>query len=109
MWLLLTNQNFHQPLFLHQIDEAKEEVISGILQKYDVFAASIMNLGLIGIWNQQPLLNGEEIKESILPRIPKGPAFRDVMDAQTAWMTSHPGGSREKLVEHLKNLFEKFV
>lgn len=90
------------------MDETKEEIISGILQKYDVFAASIMNLGLIGIWNQQPLLNGEAI-QSILPRIPKGPAFRDVMDVQTSWMTSHPGGSQEKLIEHLQSMFEEYV
>lgn len=69
----------------------------------------MMNLGLIGIWNQQLLLNGEDIKQSILPRIPRGPVFRDVMDSQTSWMISHPGGSREKLVEHLQNEFEEFT
>jgi hypothetical protein len=68
----------------------------------------MMNLGLIGIWNQQPLLNGEDI-QSVLPRIPKGPAFRDVMDAQTSWMTTHPGGSREKVVEHLQHMFEEYA
>jgi hypothetical protein len=92
-----------------QIDQAKEEVIKGILQNYDIFAASMMNLGLIGIWNQQPLLNGEEIKKSILPRIIKGPAFRDVMEAQVEWMMIHPGGGRESLVEYLRGRFEEFV
>ena len=68
----------------------------------------MMNLGLIGIWNQTPLFNGEEIKNIVLPNIPKGPALRDVMEAQTWWMTSHPGGSREKLVEFLRGEFKEY-
>eukprot|EP00571_Detonula_confervacea_P007825 CAMPEP_0172326938 /NCGR_PEP_ID=MMETSP1058-20130122/58057_1 /TAXON_ID=83371 /ORGANISM="Detonula confervacea, Strain CCMP 353" /LENGTH=844 /DNA_ID=CAMNT_0013043845 /DNA_START=142 /DNA_END=2676 /DNA_ORIENTATION=+ len=91
------------------VQEAPEEVINGIIKNYNVFAAAMMQLGLIGIWNQHPLLNGDEIKNSILPNIPKGPVFRDVMDAQTQWMTSHPGGRREKLVEHLQIVFPEFV
>jgi len=100
-----------QPTFtisLNQMEEANEEILSGIIEKYDAFAAAMMHLGLIGIWNQHPLVNGEEIKKSILPKIPVGPAFRDVMDEQAAWMTTHPGGSREKLVEHLKRLFSEY-
>lgn len=104
---LIQNLAIPKPRFA-QIEEAQEEVVSGILQKYDAFAAAMMNLGLIGIWNQQPLVNGEEIKKSILPNIQRGPAFRDVMDEQTDWMTSHPGGSREKLVEHLQSVFQEY-
>lgn len=79
------------------------------MKNYDLFAAAMMQLGLIGIWNQRPLFNGDEIKMSVLPNIPKGPVFRDVMVAQTQWMTSHPGGSREKLAEHLKHIFPEFL
>lgn len=79
------------------------------MKNYDIFAAAMMQLGLIGIWNQQPLLNGVDIKNSILPNIPKGPEFRDVMDAQTHWMTCHPGGKREKLAEHLRCTFPEFL
>ena len=92
-----------------KVQEAQDEVISDILNNYDSFAAAIMHLGLIGIWNQQPLVNGDEIKKSILPNIPKGPIFRDVMELQIEWMTSHPGGSRENLVEHLRSVYQDYV
>ena len=83
--------------------------MSGILNKYDVFAAAMMQLGLIGIWTQQPLVNGGEIKSSILTRIPAGPVFRDVMEEQTEWMITHPGGSKPGLIEHLKATFPTYV
>lgn len=100
----------------HEIEEdtgdvvpmAPEEVVNDLLRKYDVFAAAMMQLGLVGIWNQEPMLNGDEIKKNILPNIPVGPIFRDVMDAQTQWIITHPGGSSEKLTEHLKSLFPDF-
>jgi len=91
------------------IEQTQEEIVSGIMNKYDVFAAAMMQLGLIGIWTQHPLVNGGEIKNSILTRIPEGPVFRDVMDEQTEWMTTHPGGSKEGLIEHLRATFPAFA
>lgn len=96
-------------MFSLQIEQTQEEIVSGIMNNYDVFAAAMMQLGLIGIWSQQPLVNGGEIKSSILTQIPEGPVFRDVMDEQTEWMTTHPGGSKEGLIEHLKAKFPAFV
>mmetsp|Transcript_5862 Transcript_5862/g.12017 ORF Transcript_5862/g.12017 Transcript_5862/m.12017 type:complete len:884 (+) Transcript_5862:335-2986(+) len=89
--------------------EAQEEITSGILANYDAFAAAIMQLGLIGIWNQEPLVNGDEIKKSVLPNIPKGPVFREVMDKQTEWMITHPGGTKENLVNHLREEFPDYA
>lgn len=103
------NQEIEYTCGGNMVLEAPEEVVSGITKNYDIFAAAMMQLGLIGIWNQQPLLNGNEIKKSVLPQIPSGPVFRDVMDVQILWMTSHPGGSREKLVEHLRQVFQEYV
>ena len=68
-----------------------------------------MQLGLIGIWNQQPLVNGDEIKKTILPNIKMGPVFRDVMATQTEWMTCHPGGTKENLVDHLRREFPDYA
>ena len=42
-------------------------------------AREIESMGLEGVWNLKPMFNGGEIK-SILPRIPRGPAFSDVMN-----------------------------
>eukprot|EP00559_Dactyliosolen_fragilissimus_P004824 CAMPEP_0184867300 /NCGR_PEP_ID=MMETSP0580-20130426/25894_1 /TAXON_ID=1118495 /ORGANISM="Dactyliosolen fragilissimus" /LENGTH=848 /DNA_ID=CAMNT_0027367493 /DNA_START=275 /DNA_END=2821 /DNA_ORIENTATION=+ len=89
--------------------ETRLEMREGVIQKYDTFAASLLRLGLIGIWSQQPLINGKElISQSILPNIPKGPAFRDVMDEQTNWIISHPGGSKEALISHMQMSYPEF-
>jgi len=91
--------------------ETPEEVVCGILKKYDVFASAMLQMGLIGIWKQKPILDGGEIKgkASVLPNLPNGPEFRTIMDAQIQWMITHPGGSREALVEHLREEFPSYA
>ena len=78
--------------------------------QYDHFAASILQLGLVGIWSQDHLISGKVIKsEEILPNLPYGPSFGEVMEEQTDWMMTHPGGSREALVIHLREAFSEFI
>jgi len=91
------------------VNESQEERRRGIIEKYDIFASSMVRLGLIGCWDVKPLLDGGAIKKSVLPRIPKGPAFRDVMEEQTDWMATHPGADADALVLHLKRTFPDFV
>ena len=78
------------------MDESQEERRQGIIERYDAFAAALQQLGLIGIWSQKPLVNGGEMKQ-VLPNIPQGPGFREVMDEQDNWMTTHPGAGVEAL------------
>jgi hypothetical protein len=68
----------------------------------------MMQLGLIGSWAQKPTIDGMEMK-TILTTIPKGAFFREVMDAQSDWMMTHPGGSKEALIQHLKDTFISYV
>ena len=68
----------------------------------------MQRIGLIGIWEEKPLLSGNEIK-NVLPRIPKGPAFRDVMEEQESWMILHPGASTDFLVKHLSEKFPDYT
>ncbi len=77
------------------------------MENYNDFAAAMMQLGLIGIRNQRPLLDGGEIAgdATVLPNVPRGAEFRRVMEAQTRWLTSHPGGRRGALVERLRSAF----
>jgi hypothetical protein len=63
---------------------------------------------LIGVWTRKPLMDGKEMKE-ILPNLPSGPAFREVMEEQEKWMTTHPGGGKEALISHMKNVFAEFM
>lgn len=91
-------------------EESQGEVREGIIQKYDSFAAAILNLGLVGIWSERPLVNGKEmISDSILPHVPKGPVFREIMDEQTNWMVTHPGGTTHALVRHLRDVFSEYI
>jgi hypothetical protein len=90
--------------------ETQGEIREGIIQKYDAFAASLLELGLIGIWSQQPLINGSElISQDVLPNVPKGPIFREIMDEQKDWMITHPGGGRNMLIAHLRDLYPEYA
>mmetsp|Transcript_20091 Transcript_20091/g.42033 ORF Transcript_20091/g.42033 Transcript_20091/m.42033 type:complete len:895 (-) Transcript_20091:240-2924(-) len=92
------------------VDESQEERRRGIIEKYDIFAAALLRLGLIGCWDMKPLLDGGAIKQGgILPLIPKGPAFRDVMEEQSDWMAMHPGADAAALESHLKQMFPDFA
>jgi len=91
-------------------EEAQAEKREGIIQKYDAFAATMLQLGLIGIWSQEPLIDGREITtDGVLPKIPRGPVFREIMEEQASWMTTHPGGKKMNLITHLQKVFPEFV
>jgi hypothetical protein len=90
------------------VDESHEELREGEIERYDAFAAAMQRIGLVGIWGEKPLLNGVEIK-NILPNIPKGPSFRDVMEEQENWMTLHPGASPDLLVSNLQETFPDYA
>ena len=95
---------------VHQFEESQGEVREGIIERYDAFAATILSLGLVGIWSELPWINGKELtSDSILPNAPKGPAFREIMDEQTNWMVTHPGGTTHGLVKHLRNVFHDYI
>lgn len=89
------------------IDESHEELREGEIERYDVFAMAMQKIGVIGIWEEKPLLSGNEVK-NILPMIPKGPTFRDVMQEQERWMVLHPGASTDFLVKHLSEKFPDY-
>lgn len=91
-------------------EEAHVKKHKGIIQKYDAFAATMLQLGLIGIWSQEPLIDGREITtDGVLPNTPRGPIFREIMEEQASWMTTHPGGKKMNLITHLQKVFPEFV
>ena len=89
------------------MDESQEELRQGVIERYDTFATALQLTGLVGIWGEKPLLDGKSIKD-VLPKIPKGPAFRDVMDEQERWMIGNPGAGVEFLVRHLEKTFPDY-
>jgi tRNA nucleotidyltransferase/poly(A) polymerase len=90
------------------VDESHGERRRGVIERFDVFAAALQQISLIGIENEKPLLDGGKIKK-VLPRIQPGPAFREVMDEQVNWMTTHPGADAEALSSHLKECFPEYA
>ena len=91
-----------------QFEESQEERRQGIIDQYDAFAAALQKLGLIGVWTRKPLIDGDSMK-AVLPNIPVGPGFREVMDEQQSWMTTHPGGGIDALSAHLREVFADFA
>lgn len=89
-------------------EESQEERRQGIIDQYDAFAAALQKLGLIGVWTRKPLIDGDSMK-AVLPNIPVGPGFREVMDEQQSWMTTHPGGGIDALSAHLREVFADFA
>jgi tRNA nucleotidyltransferase/poly(A) polymerase len=90
------------------VDESQEERRLGEHERYDAFATAMQRIGVIGIWDEKPLMDGKEIKV-VLPAIPTGPAFRPVMEEQENWMISHPGAGAEFLVKHLLETFPEYA
>lgn len=90
-------------------DEILEERRQGVIERYDAFATALQQTGLIGIWDQPPLLDGDTLKTSVLKGIPKGPAFRDVMDEQSNWIITHPGADVAALKTHLQETFPEYI
>lgn len=90
------------------LDEEQDEERDGILERFDVFAAALQNVGLIGNWDEKPLIDGKQI-QMILPSIPKGPSFRHVMAEQQKWMTLNPCCSSEVLIRYLQRTFPEYA
>ncbi|KAL7579326.1 hypothetical protein ACA910_014004 [Epithemia clementina (nom. ined.)] len=91
------------------VDETQEEIRRGIIERYDIFAAALLRLGLIGSWETtKPLLDGDDMKK-ILNDIPKGPAFRQVVEEQMDWIVMHPGvDDTEALIMHMQLVFPDY-
>eukprot|EP00545_Synedropsis_sp_CCMP1620_P006828 CAMPEP_0119005512 /NCGR_PEP_ID=MMETSP1176-20130426/1765_1 /TAXON_ID=265551 /ORGANISM="Synedropsis recta cf, Strain CCMP1620" /LENGTH=700 /DNA_ID=CAMNT_0006957331 /DNA_START=484 /DNA_END=2586 /DNA_ORIENTATION=+ len=106
--LVTLNDDFLYTIEGDVFEESQEERRQGVIDRYDAFAAALQKLGLIGVWSRKPLIDGSEMKK-ILPNIPKGPIFREVMDEQQNWMTTHPGAAKDALAANLQDVFVEFV
>jgi len=102
-------EEFHVSIEGDEIEQSRQEIRQGIISQYDALAVSIIELGLVGIQDEKPLINGDDMKgKTILPKLPYGPVFRDVMNEQIKWMRTHPCGGRRGLIKHLRNSFPQY-
>jgi hypothetical protein len=90
------------------LDESQSEKRQGIIERFDAFATAMQHVGVIGIWNEKPLIDGDAVRK-VLPNIPRGPAFRDVMDEQRDWLVVHPGARVPALEAHLRSSFPDYA
>ncbi|OEU05858.1 hypothetical protein FRACYDRAFT_257730 [Fragilariopsis cylindrus CCMP1102] len=86
------------------VDESQEDLRQREVERYDSVGTAMQRIGLVGIYEQKPLMDGGEVKK-VLPNIPKGPIFRDVMDEQVDWMTLPPIAGADILAWHIAQSF----
>ncbi|CAM9861642.1 unnamed protein product [Choristocarpus tenellus] len=65
---------------------------------------SIMTMGLDEVWDERPLFGGNEVAK-ILPRLPRGPMYRVVMQKQIEFMLKNPGATKEEGEAFLREEF----
>lgn len=77
------------------------------LQKCRDWESFIVQLGIEDVYKWKPLLNGTEVL-SLLPKLPRGPKIRQVLDAQVEWMLMNPSGTREDCKKWLLEEYKSF-
>jgi len=90
------------------VDESQEELRQREIERYDSIGTAMQRIGLVGIWGQKPLMDGVEVTK-VLPNIPKGPTFRDVMNEQERWMTLHPCAGADILARYLAQIYPEYA
>lgn len=90
-------------------DDITADQNAEVFSQFNAFATSLLELNLLGIWNMKSALNGDEISSRVLPNLPKGPIFRDVMDRQWEYMVQHPSCPVEEVEEYLRQEFIDYV
>jgi tRNA nucleotidyltransferase/poly(A) polymerase len=76
-----------------------------IRQRYRDFATALQQLALE---HKEHGLNGRQLAQ-ILPRLPAGPTFGDVMRAQADWLVQHPGAGTDALRDYLQQAFVQYT
>jgi tRNA nucleotidyltransferase/poly(A) polymerase len=115
LWLVLSCQEAHKqgngkPL-------SAQEAVDQYVQLQNRIEA--VGLNSETIHKIQPMLNGSQVQK-ILPRLPKGVAFKSIMNAQEQWQVSNSNAwtsteylnieqQRQDLIEHLKLAFPEYT
>lgn len=86
---------------------SETEEDAAVISAYVSMAKSIEDMGLEGVWNLKPLLDGVELKK-LLPNLPRGPEFSNVISKQIEWLIENPDGTKEGVEEYLTTVYEKY-
>mmetsp|Transcript_22244 Transcript_22244/g.31951 ORF Transcript_22244/g.31951 Transcript_22244/m.31951 type:complete len:285 (+) Transcript_22244:218-1072(+) len=91
-------------LALPGVDSSK---VSNIIAGFGEMLKEIEKMGLDGIWNMKPLLNGSELIRIL--GLPKGPAVGLLMEEQTRWQLRECSEDVNALCEYLKEKAPELV
>lgn len=105
--LALTSDLGTRHILDNHVREDREED-AAVISAYLALGRAVESMGLVGCWEMKPLLDGSDAL-TLLPHLPRGPAFKEVMDEQIRWMLEHQGGRESDLRSHLLGRFQAYA
>jgi hypothetical protein len=89
-------------------DESMTQECRVFVDAYAAFERTIEEMGLEGVWDLKPLIDGRRLV-SLLPNLPRGPLYRNIMDDQIEHMIKHPGISVEALEDWVRTMYKQYL
>lgn len=78
------------------------------VKTYQEFNKKVDNMGLDGVWDVRPVVNGNELFH-LLPRLKKGPQVGIIMNDQREWMIENPGKGKDDVHDWIKTKYAEYV
>lgn len=98
--------------YIKGIDEGEDVELSRemrvLVGAYDAFQKRVEDMGLDGVWDVGPVVNGNELMK-LLPRLKRGPVIGKIMGEQVDWIIEHPEGDVEGVRQMLIEKYAQFV
>jgi tRNA nucleotidyltransferase/poly(A) polymerase len=87
------------------------DVISGeckvFVNAYAAFERKVEAMGLEGVWDLKPMVDGREL-QSLLPKLPRGPLYREIMDGQLDHVIKYPNTSKDAMQDWIYSTYKQF-
>eukprot|EP00611_Tribonema_gayanum_P024905 TRINITY_DN5576_c0_g1_i1.p1 TRINITY_DN5576_c0_g1~~TRINITY_DN5576_c0_g1_i1.p1 ORF type:complete len:337 (-),score=162.36 TRINITY_DN5576_c0_g1_i1:237-1247(-) len=92
-------------------DRADKEADEAIICAYASMGRALEGMGLVGetpVWELKPAIDGVGIGK-LLPGLPKGPVFKEILDDQIEWILRNPYGSEGEVKEHVMHKYAQYL
>lgn len=89
-----------------RIEFGKEATV--VVKTYDDFQQKVESLGLEGVWDVRPVVNGNELFK-LLPSLKKGPMIGQIMKNQVDWMIQNPGRDKNDVIDWIKITYSEYT
>lgn len=98
--------------YMRGFDEGGDVGLSGemrvLVEVYDAFQKRVEEMGLDGVWNVGPVVDGNELMK-LLPRLKRGPVIGKIMGEQIDWIISHPKDGADGVRKMLMEKYAEFA